>query len=119
MGALAPRRWPIPTPGELIRLCPMDGEFADRYRPIPRTTDELRQHARHLAEALEAARDQGWARLFKKALAAGDDQFLVLMGHSVAVLLRYGPVADLDVARGDVEQLLVDVAAMWTPRASQ
>ncbi len=119
MGGLAPRRWPLPTSAELVRLCPIDGELSARHRPVRRTTDDLRSRAVHLDEALNAVGDREWAKLFETALPAEDDQFLVLMGHSLAVLLRRGPVSDIDVPRDDLEQLLVDVVGMWNPRSTE
>jgi hypothetical protein len=63
--------------------------------------------------ALEA-HDPGWAKYFELAARQTDDEhFLSLMGHSLAVLVRHGPLGDLDLARDSVEQLLVDTVECW------
>lgn len=116
MGSIAPRRWALPTPGELIRLCPVDGPLARTHPPRPLTTDALRTAATHLQDTLNARRDRSWAQLFGQALSRRDDDFLVLLGHSLALLLRRGPLQDLDISQNELEQLLVDTVAAWPPR---
>jgi hypothetical protein len=80
----APLGLPLPTARELIRLCPIDGELAERHRPQVRDVEELREVAGHLAAALAAAEDRSWARLFTDALSHSDDQFMRPMGDSLA-----------------------------------
>ncbi len=108
-----PTRWPLPTRSELTRLCPIDGPLGRAYTPRPRTLIELRSVAEHLAEVLATEHDPSWARLFTNAIHKGSVHFLRNFGDALAVLLRRGPVTDLDVPKSQLEQLLVDTVAMW------
>ena len=84
--------------------------------PGERSIDDLRGVATHLAEVLHEHHDGSWARMFRRTLADDDDAFAMSVGDALAVLLRHGPLSDIDLARDEVEQLLVDVVATWPPR---
>ena len=117
--SVAPRRGSGRNAGARTRLCPIDGELAERHFPQTRDTRELRRAAMHLASALHAVGDDGWARLFTDALSCADEQFMVHMGHALALLLRRGPVSDVETTHDEIEQLLVDVVATWPPCGAQ
>jgi hypothetical protein len=106
------------TKAEFINLCPIDGAFARTHPPRAIQIDDLRRRAAALSIELRSAGDPGWAKYFEHACDEHDEQrFLSLLGHSLAVLVRHGPLQDLAVARDDLEQLLVDTVATWPPKA--
>jgi hypothetical protein len=67
---------------------------------------------------LHSQGERSWARLFSHVLKRPPDEFVTYLGHSLALLLKWGPTLDPGVSREDVEQLLVDTVAMWPPRNS-
>ena len=117
IAGIAPRAAALPTIPNLHQLCPIDGELGVRYKPSDRTAADLRDVAVQLEQQLRSGRNRSWAKLFHDALSKGDDEFVVLLGHSVAVLLPRGPSREVDLSQEELEQLLVDIVASW-PRRS-
>ena len=121
-GALAPpylpgpaTRWPW-SRIELTAMCPIDGALRRTHQPEPTSVADLREAAGDLAGDLRAKRDVGWAKYFEAAVhQEADDDFLTLMGHALAVLIRRGPVSDLNWPIDELEQLLVDTVGHWRP----
>ena len=113
MRSVAPRRGISRNVGALTRLCPLDGDLAERRAPQTRDPKEVRRVAMHLASQLDAAEEHSWARLFTEALSCPDDEFMLRTGHALGLLLRRGPVSDVKVSEDEIEQLLVDVVATW------
>jgi hypothetical protein len=101
---------------ELIRLCPIDGPLRSAHRPGTRIVQEFRDAAHQIERQLHAQGDTSWARLFAEDLARPPDEFLTYLGHSLAFLVRRGPVLENGFTRDELEQLLVDTVATWPPR---
>jgi len=118
MGGITPARWPLSTPHELIRLCPIDAPVGSAHRPGTRSVQEFRNAAHQIERQLHAQGDTSWARQFAEDLARPRDEFLAYLGHSSAFLVRRGPVLERGFSRDELEQLLVDTVATW-PRRKQ
>jgi hypothetical protein len=82
-----------------------------------RSEPELEDDVRTLVAALREAGEANWARMLERCIDRESER-LIHMGHALAILLERGPQKKepLASARDRIEQLLVDVVALWPPR---
>ena len=120
MGGGVPRRWPLLTPAELTRLCPVDGPIARTHRPRDQPIHDVEAEVRSVASRLDNDGEHSWPQMLRRALDhQAEEERLIYIGHALAILLRHGPLQrpSVGVSTDEVEQLLLDTVTRWPPRA--